>query len=75
MLRILEEHQDALHAAGGHLEINVLEGVALVSANLTVPQCPVIQDRDAAIVLVGDHRGQLRLSNHLVLQADVVDAV
>ena len=42
---ILEELQDALHAAGGHVKINVPEGVALVSADFTVPHYPVIQDR------------------------------
>ena len=40
---ILEEHQDALHAAGGHVKINVPEDVALVSADFTVLQYPVIR--------------------------------
>ena len=39
---VLEEHQDALHAAGGHLPL---------------PQYPVIHDRKAAFVLVVDHSG------------------
>ena len=46
---ILEEQQDALHAAGGHVEIDIPEGVALVFANFSVPQYPVIQDREAAL--------------------------
>ena len=64
---IPEEHQDALHAAGGHVKINVPEGVALVSSDVTVPQYPVIQDRKAAPVLIGDHAGQLWLCDDLIL--------
>ena len=68
---ILEEHQDALHAAGGDVEVDIPEGVALVSADFSVTQYPVIQDREAAVVLIGDHSGQLWLSDNFVLQTDV----
>ena len=61
---VLKEHQEPLHAAGGHVKINVPEGVALIFANLSVPQNPVVQDRAAAVVLTGDHAGQLRLSDN-----------
>ena len=62
MLRgnILKEHQDPLHAAGGHVEVHIPECVALIFANLSVPQNPVVQDREAAVVLIGDHASQLR---------------
>ena len=56
---ILEEHQDALYAAGRHVQVDVTEGVRLVHFHLPVPQYPVIQDRKAAFVLVVDHSGQL----------------
>ena len=72
---ILEDQQDALHAAGGHVEVDIPKGVALVSADFSVPEYPVVQDRDAAFVLVGNHSGQLRLSDHVILQTDVLDAV
>ena len=72
---ILEEHQNVLHAAGGHVKINVLEGVALVSAAFTVPQNPVIQDRKAAPVLIGDHASQLWLCDNFVLQTDVLNVI
>ena len=45
LLRVLEEHQDALYAAGGHVDIEVPECVALVFADFSVSQYPVIQDR------------------------------
>ena len=64
---ILKDHQDAIHAAGGHIEIDIPEGVALVFADFSVPQYPVIQDRKAAFVLVVDHSGQLWLSDHVIL--------
>ena len=76
MLRanILEEHQDALHAAGGH-EIDIPEGIALVFAYFSVPQNPVIEDRKAAVVLTGDHAIQLWLSDNFVLQTDVLNVI
>ena len=49
---ILQEHQDALHAAGGHVYVDVPEGVRLVHCHLPVPQYPVIEDRKAAFVLL-----------------------
>ena len=54
---ILEEHQDAIHAAARHVQVDVPEGVRLVHCHLPVPQYPVIQDRKAAIVLSVDHSG------------------
>ena len=65
---IPEEHQDALHAAGGHVEFDVPEGVRLVHCHFPVPQYPVIQDRKTAFVLVVDHSGQLWQSDHVVLE-------
>ena len=56
---ILEEHQDGLHVAGGHVQVDVPEGVRLVYWHLSVPQYPVIQDRKAAFVLVVDRSDQL----------------
>ena len=70
---ILEEHQDALHAAGDY----VPEGVRLVHCHLPVPQYPVIQDRKADFILVVDHSGQHCQSNHVVLErytSDVYEA-
>ena len=52
---ILEEHQDALHAAGGEVKFDVPEGVILVHYHLPKPLYPVIQNRKAAFVLVNDH--------------------
>ena len=64
---ILKEHQDGLHAAGGHVEIDIPEGVALVFADFSVPQNPVKQDRKTAFVLVVDHSGQIWLSDYVIL--------
>ena len=75
LLHILEEHQDALHAAGGHVEIDIPEGIALVFADFEVAEHPVIEECKTAFVLVGDHSGQLWLSDHVILQTDVLDAV
>ena len=72
---ILEEHQDALHAAGGHVKVDIPEGVRLVQCHLPVPQYPVIQDRKAAFVLVVDHSGQLWQSDHVVLERYSSDVV
>ena len=60
---------------GRHVEIDIPEGVAFVSAYFSVPQYPVIQDRKAAFVLVVDHAGQLWLSDYFVLQTDVLNTV
>ena len=65
---ILKEHQDPLHAAGGYVEVDIPEGVALIFANLSVPQKLVVQDREAAVVLIAEHPSQLRLSDHVILQ-------
>ena len=64
---ILKEHQDPLHAAHGHVEVDVPEGVALVSAYFSVPLNPVIEDHKAAVVLIGDHASQLWLLDDLIL--------
>ena len=64
---VLKEHQDPLHAAGGHVEVDIPEGVSLVSAYFSVPQNPVIEDRKAAVVLIGDHASQLGLPDDLIL--------
>ena len=72
---VLEEHQDALHAAGGHVYVDVPEGVRLVNRHFPVPQYPVIQDRKAAFVLVVDHSGQLWQSDHVVFERYTSDVV
>ena len=72
---ILEEHIDALHAAGRHVSVDVPEGVRLVHCHLPMPQCPVIQDRKAAFVLVVDHSGQLWQGDHVVLERYASDVV
>ena len=72
---ILEEHQTALHAAGGHVLVDVPEGVRLVHYHLPVPQYPVIQDRKAVFVLVVDHSGQLWQSDYVVLVRYASDVV
>ena len=59
---IPEEHQDT-----GHVEIDIPEGVAFVSAYFLVAEYPVIEDCKAASVLVGDNSGQLRVSDHVIL--------
>ena len=56
-----------IHAARGHVEVDIPEGVALVSAYFSVPQNPVIEDREAAVVLIGDHASQLWLRDDLIL--------
>ena len=58
---------DPLHAAGGHVEVGIPQGVALVSAYFSVPQNPVIEDREAAVVRIGDHASQLWLRDDLIL--------
>ena len=69
---VLEEHQDAFHAVGGHVEIEVPGCVALVFADFFVSQYTIIQDRKAA---ASDHSGQIWLSDHVKLQTDVLTAV
>ena len=64
---VLKEHQDPLHAAGGHVEVDIPEGVAFVSAYSSVPQNLVIEDGEAAVVLNGDHASQLWLRDDLIL--------
>ena len=72
---VLKEHQDPLHAARRHVEVDIPEGVALVSAYFSVPQNPVIEDCKAAVVLIGDHASQLWLRDDLILQTDVFNVV
>ena len=72
--KVFKEHQDPLHAACGHVEVDIPEGVALVSAYFSVPQNPVIEDRETAIVLIGDHVSQLWLRDDLIL-TDVFNVV
>ena len=64
---VFKEHQDPLHAAGGHIEVEIPEGVTLVSGNFLVPQNMVIEDHEAAIVLICDHASQLELSDDVIL--------
>ena len=59
---VFKEHQDPLH-----VEVDIPEGVALVSSYFSVPQNPVIEDREAAVVLIGDHASQLWLRDDLIL--------
>ena len=65
-VNVLKEHQP-LHAARGHVEVDIPEGVALVSAYFSVPQNPVIEDHKAAVVLIGDHASQRWLRDDLIL--------
>ena len=68
----LKEHEDPPHTPGGHVEVEIPEGVALI---LAVSQYPVAQYRESPFVLVGDHSGQIRLSDNGELQTDVFDPV
>ena len=45
----------------------IFQRVALVSAYFSVPQNPVIEDCEAAVVLIGDHASQLWLRDDLIL--------
>ena len=65
--KVLKEHQDPLHAARGHAEVDIPEGVTLVSAYFSVPQNLFIEDCKAAVVLIGDHASQLWLLDDLIL--------
>ena len=65
--RLHEQHQDALHAPGRHIQVDIPQGVTLVRVNL-----PVAVD---AVVLDADHSGQLRLGDHVILQDDVINGV
>ena len=73
--KVLKEHQDHLHAARGHVDVDIPEGVALVSVYFAVAQYPVIEDREAAVVLIGEHASQLGLSDDVILQTDVLNVV
>ena len=75
LLCVLEEHQDAFHAAGGHVKIDVLECVGLVFADFSVSQYTIKQDRKAAPILASDNSGQIWLSDHVKLQTNVLNAV
>ena len=72
---VLKEHQDLLHAADGHVEVDISEDVALVSAYFSVPQNPVKEDREAAVLLIGVHASQLWLCDDLILYTDVFNVV
>ena len=71
----LEQHQDALHAAGGHFKVYAPECAGLVHCHLSVPQYPVIQDRKAAFVLVVYHSSQLGISDNVIFEADAFNVV
>ena len=45
----------------------IFQRVSLLSADFAVAQYPVIQDRKAAPVLIGDHASQLWLCDDLIL--------
>ena len=61
--------------AGGHVEVDIPNGVALVFANFAVAEDAIVQDCEACKILIANHAGQLWLSHHVVLQADVLDVV
>ena len=64
---VLKEHQDPFHAVRWHVEVDIPEGVALVSVYFAMAQYPVIDDREAAVVLNGDHASQLWLRDDVIL--------
>ena len=41
---ILKEHQYTLHAAGGHVEVDIPNGVALVFSDFAVAEDAIVQD-------------------------------
>ena len=69
---VLTEQQDSLHGAGRDIEIYIPERLALVANDLAVPQYAVVQDRQAAGVLVADHPG---VGHLVVLEANVFGRV
>ena len=75
MLRgtILKEHQYTLYAAGGHVEVGIPNGVALVFADFA--EVALVQDCEACGILVANRAGQLWLGHHVVLQANILDVV
>ena len=77
MLRgtILKQHQYTLHAAGGHVEVDIPTGVALVFADFAVAEDAIAHDCEVCGILVAYRAGQLWLGHHVVLQADVLDVV
>ena len=78
MLRgiILKEHQYTLHAAGGHVEVDIPNGVALVFSDFAAAaEDAIVQDCEACGKVVASYAGQLWLGHHVVLQADVLDVV
>ena len=42
LLLLLKEHQDALHTAGGHFEVDVPQGVTFVLADIAVSKSSVV---------------------------------
>ena len=73
--RVLEEQQDSPHGTRGNVEIDVPQGITLVANDLAVPQYAVVQDRQAAGVLVADDPGELCVGDHVELEANVLDGV
>lgn len=57
---------------GGHVKVDILEGVPLVFADFSLAQYAFIQDVKAAFVLDVDHVGQVRPSDHVILHTDVL---
>ena len=71
----LNQHQDFFHGPRWNIEVDVPARVALIANDLAVPQYAVVQDRQAAGVLVSDHPGELCVGDHVELEADVLDGV
>ena len=70
---ILKEHQYTLHAAGGHVEVDIPNVVALVFSDFAVAEDAIVQDCEACGILVSNHAGQLWLGHHVEFLADIVD--
>ena len=51
---VLKEHQDPLHAARGQVEVDIPEGVALVSVYFAVEQLEIERDVEAVAEGIGD---------------------
>ena len=63
------------HTLGGHIEVEVPEGIGSILGHPVVSQYPVVQYRESPFVLVGDHSSQIWLSDYGELQSDVFDSV
>ena len=60
---------------GGHVDVDIPNGVVLVFSDFAVAEDAIVQDCEACGLLVANHAGQLWLGRHVEFQADVVDRV